>query len=315
MDERHRGKWMKFAIYQGSQSFGTAEDPLSPHLIPGGMENTSDFVNDPQVTYRRRDEYAPERCRKMVDMLVLKGCMLRFGQRICQYRVVMMILVLLVAILLVPLALGIAAGLPVSSVFLLITSTLGLQAAAALVGIGLGLHPVFILLITTSVAAGIIYGIYEACELFAQSSPRITRWLEKIEDKTRNVPYLSRYGPVMLIPIIWIPGISLFGSPLVAWLFRWNQLLSLVCMIIGWMIAVIVVMGTSLGLLRLFFLNRSLYRIFQEVTRNIGIDTGTADNPHGSLVGGEGFGGIGISGTSDFGCADVPNTTTRKYLA
>ncbi|MDD1677804.1 MAG: hypothetical protein LUO93_01285, partial [Methanomicrobiales archaeon] len=76
---------------------------------------------------------------------------------------------------------------------------------------------------------------------------------QKVEDKTKNVKYLSRYGPIMLIPIIWIPGISLFGSPVVGWLFRWNRWFSILCMSIGWMIAISVVMATSLGLFQLFF--------------------------------------------------------------
>jgi uncharacterized membrane protein len=164
-----------------------------------------------------------------------------------------MVVYLGILVLGVPLLSNATAGQPLSTGVALILSTIVLQAAAAIVGLGLGLHPVLILLITTSIAAGCIYGIYEVCELFALSSPRLTRWLQKVEDKTKNVTYLSRYGPLMLIPIIWIPGISLYGSPVVAWLFRWNRNLSFLCMIIGWMIAVIVVLATTLGLIRLFF--------------------------------------------------------------
>ena len=153
----------------------------------------------------------------------------------------------------IPLMTGIIFGASLSTGFAIIFSTLALQAAAGAVGLGLGLHPVLILFLTTSIATGCMYCIYELCELFASSSPRITRWLKKIEDKTRNSPYVNRFGPLILIPVIWIPGISLYGSPLVGWLFRWNRWSSLLCMMIGWMIAIIVVMATSLGLLQLFF--------------------------------------------------------------
>jgi uncharacterized membrane protein len=189
----------------------------------------------------------------MFDGPLFRGCIVRFSRRICLYRVVRMIVYLGILIVCIPLLSGSLVGQSVSAGFSLVLATILLQAAAAIVGLGLGLHPLLILLITTSVAAGCIYGIYESCELFAVSSPRITRWLRNVEERTKNVTYLSRYGALMLIPIIWIPGISLYGSPLVAWLFRWNRNLSFLCMIIGWMIAVIVVMATALGLFRLFF--------------------------------------------------------------
>ena len=178
---------------------------------------------------------------------------MRFSKRICLYRVIRMAIFVTILIVFIPILTGIVVGIPVSTGFALIISTLALQAAAAIIGLGLGLNPALILLITTSIAAGCMYGIYEVCELFALSSPRITRWLQKIEDKTKNVKYISQYGPIMLIPIIWIPGISLYGSPLVGWLFRWNRWSCILCMIIGWMIAIIVVMATSLGLFQLFF--------------------------------------------------------------
>ncbi len=158
-----------------------------------------------------------------------------------------------VTIVIVPLAIGMMVGIPISTGFLLISSTLTLQGAVGMVGIGLGMNPVHILLITTSIAIGCMYGIYEACDLFAQSSPRISGWLKKVENRTKNATYLTRYGPVMLIPIIWIPGISLFGSPVVGWVFRWNRWLSILCMTIGWMIAISVVMAGSMGLVQMFF--------------------------------------------------------------
>jgi uncharacterized membrane protein len=164
-----------------------------------------------------------------------------------------MVLLVLLLTLILPLLLGLILGVSPYMVFALIISTLALQAAAALVGLGFRLHPATILLLMTSVAIGCMYGIYELCDLFAEYSPRIMKWLQKIDERTLKVPYFRKYGLIMLIPIIWIPGISLYGSPLVGWVFHWNRWLSLLCMVIGWMVATVVVITTSLGLIHLVF--------------------------------------------------------------
>jgi uncharacterized membrane protein len=189
----------------------------------------------------------------MVTSPLIQGCVLRLSRQVCIYRVIRMMVFVVVTGILVPLALGLLGGIPISTGFFLISTTLGLQAAAGIVGIGLGIHPVLILLITTSIAIGCMYGIYEICDLFARSSPRISSWLQKIENRTKKGKYISQYGPLMLIPIIWIPGISLFGSPVIGWLFHWNRWLSILCMSIGWMIAISVVMVSSMDFIQIFW--------------------------------------------------------------
>ncbi|MCK9277006.1 MAG: hypothetical protein M0P22_02830, partial [Methanoculleus sp.] len=77
--------------------------------------------------------------------------------------------------------------------------------------------------------------------------------LRKINAKTGRIEYLKRYGALMLIPIIWIPGIALYGAPVVAWLFQYPRSTSLLCMIAGWVIAVIVVTAAAVGLVSLAF--------------------------------------------------------------
>jgi len=57
----------------------------------------------------------------------------------------------------------------------------------------------------------------------------------------------------MLVLIIWIPGIALFGAPVVAWLFQYPRWISLLSMTAGWMTAVIAVMAMAMGLINLAF--------------------------------------------------------------
>jgi len=166
----------------------------------------------------------------------------------CVYRLLEGTILSVSLIVLIPVILGVAAGVPVYQVTTLIVSTVVLQAAAAVVGVGLQIHPVLVVVVTTSVAIGVMILILTLCDLFAEQSKRIQAWLHKIEQKTSDKPYIKRYGPVMLIPIIWIPGISLYGSPFVAWLLGWKRWKSIICMTIGWIIACIVVLETTLGI-------------------------------------------------------------------
>ena len=113
--------------------------------------------------------------------------------------------------------------------------------------------PLVVLVLMTSIALAIILGIMEVCDLFAEQSERIQRWIQRIDARTKEITYLRTYGALMLIPIIWVPGIALYGTPLVAWIFRWDRGISIFCMITGWIVATGLVMGTTLGLVHIIF--------------------------------------------------------------
>jgi uncharacterized membrane protein len=164
------------------------------------------------------------------------------------YRIPRVIGLILLFTLVIPLALGIFFSVPVTRVFALITATLILQAAAAIIGVGLQVDPVLLLAISTSVAIGVINGIMEICDLFSDSSERVAGWLRSVEEQIERFRFLHNYGELMLIPIIWIPGIALYGSPLIAWIFQWNRLASILCMVVGWLMASVFVLLISLGL-------------------------------------------------------------------
>ncbi len=189
----------------------------------------------------------------MVRVAAIEACERALSPGTCRVRIARAAAFMLLFLLVVPLLLGLAFGVPPPAVFALIASALILQAAAAVVGLGLGLHPAVVLVFLTSVAAAVMLGILEVCDLFAGRSRFIQGLLQKIDAKTGRIDYLKRYGALMLIPVIWIPGIALYGAPVVAWLFQYPRFTSLLCMIAGWMVAVIAVMAAALGLVRLAF--------------------------------------------------------------
>ncbi len=168
-------------------------------------------------------------------------------------RIVRAAAAILLFIFAIPLVLGIVSRVDSPAVITLIVSTLLLQAGAAAVGLGFGLHPVITLALVTSVAAGIMFAIFELSDLLAARSARFNGLLRKVEEKTKNLDYFQKYGVLILIPIIWIPGIALYGTPIVARLFQYPRMLSVLCMLVGWMVASAVVMAMALGIVSLAF--------------------------------------------------------------
>jgi uncharacterized membrane protein len=164
------------------------------------------------------------------------------------YRISRLIGLMVLFTLAIPLLLGILFSVPITHVLALVTATLVFQAAAVLIGVGLQVDPVLLLVIVTSVAIGVIMGIMEICDLFSDSSERVAGWLRSVEGHIERFRFLHYYGALMLIPIIWIPGIALYGTPLIAWIFQWNRLASLLCMVVGWLMASVFVLLISLGL-------------------------------------------------------------------
>jgi uncharacterized membrane protein len=197
------------------------------------------------------EPYGKERIY-MAELSVIERCVIGITRIGCYYRILRAIALIILFALVIPLLIGYIFAVPLSTVFALISATFALQAAADIVGIGLSVDPLVLLAITTSVALAVIIGILEICDLFAQSSARVAGWLSQVEKKIENYTVLKKYGAFMLIPIIWIPGIALYGSPLIAWIFQWNRLLSITCMLIGWLIASVLVILVSLGFHRLF---------------------------------------------------------------
>lgn len=189
----------------------------------------------------------------MSRVAAIEACERALSPGTCRMRIVRTVALVLLLLLAVPFLLGLAFGIPPPAVFALIASTLLLQAAAAVVGLSLGLHPAVVLAFLTSVAAAAMLGILELCDLFAERSQFIQGLLRKIDAKTGRIDSLKRYGSLMLVLIIWIPGIALYGAPVVAWLFQYPRSTSLLCMLAGWMIAVIAVMAATMGLVRLAF--------------------------------------------------------------
>lgn len=183
----------------------------------------------------------------------VRGCMIRFSRRYCYNRVTRAAIALVVFGIVVPVLAGLLfGGTPLASLTLAGSSFL-LQAAGAAVGVGLGFHPVPLLAIMTSVALAYILVVFEVLDLFAEQSERVRAWIDRIDEKTKGNVYLRRYGVLALVPLIWLPVVSLYGSPLVAWIFRWDRMQSIIAMLAGWIVACAVVMAATMGIFQVLF--------------------------------------------------------------
>jgi hypothetical protein len=161
---------------------------------------------------------------------------------------------LLLLLVIVPVSIGLAGGISPPQILGFIVSILLLQGLAPAAGIGLGIPVPHLLLILTSVAAGVIIGIYEICDIFHERSERVARWIGKIEGVLDKYPFLKSYGEYMLVPIMWVPGIGLYGTPVIAWVFGWRGLRAVLLMLTGWLIACLSVLGMTKGVLGIFHL-------------------------------------------------------------
>jgi predicted Na+-dependent transporter len=137
----------------------------------------------------------------------------------------------------IPLVFGALAGLSSAQILTLITSTFLLQAASPPVGLAMGLSTPAILIILACFAIGIVLAILEICDSLAASSVRVRKWVDNIEEKTRKYPQIQKYGPVTCIGIAWIPGVGLYGTPIIAWILKWKRTPAVFFTVCGFVIA------------------------------------------------------------------------------
>ena len=142
----------------------------------------------------------------------------------------------------IPVIIGAIFGIPAGQILTLIASTFVLQAAAPPVGLAIGLNPPAILVIMGFFALGIILAIFGICDGLAASSTRVRGWIDRLAKKTEKYPQIQKYGAVSCMFIAWIPGVGLYGTPVIAWILKWKRLPSIIFTVTGFLIAAIFVL-------------------------------------------------------------------------
>jgi hypothetical protein len=148
-------------------------------------------------------------------------------------------------VLLIPCAAAFLFSQSMPATLAIITSTLIIEYGAAPIGIGLGLHPVFVLLILTSVALGITLFMFDIFDTLG------THFLARSEEKAKQFPYLSKYGIYGLVPCVLTLG--LYVCPPLSWALAWHRNRSILLIMGGFIGISVILILLTLGLFSIIF--------------------------------------------------------------
>ena len=154
-------------------------------------------------------------------------------------------------VLIIPCAAAFLLSQSVPATLALITSTLIIEYGAAPIGIGLGLHPAFVLLIISCVALGITLFLFDIFDTLGQHSERVARFLARSEEKAKQFTYLSRYGIYGLIPCVLTLGF--YVCPPLSWALAWRRDYSIILTMGGFIVISIILILITLGLFSIIF--------------------------------------------------------------
>jgi len=152
--------------------------------------------------------------------------------------------------IILPIFIGLIFGIPVEKILALIISTIVLQTWSSPVGIGLKIPPGVIMFVITCFALSLVLAIFEVLDAMAMTSPRVKTMLDKVEKKMGKYNVLYRYGALACFFIAMLPGLGLIATAIIAWLLRFNKLLSVISMVFAFFLVSFVVMLISLGILK-----------------------------------------------------------------
>jgi uncharacterized membrane protein len=161
-------------------------------------------------------------------------------------------LVVIMGVVIIPIYIGFFNNITFTAVLGFITSILIFQPFSVVIGIGLGFDALPLMSILCSVGLAVIFGLSKTCDMFANRSEWLHRHLEKVETITQKSRLFKKYGMVAFIPFMWVPGVGLYGCVMIAWLLRWRGVFAITMIFISWMLAALIVLLTSMGLLAVF---------------------------------------------------------------
>ncbi len=133
----------------------------------------------------------------------------------------------------------------------LITTTLVIEYGAAPIGIGLGLHPVFVLFVLTCVALGITLVLFDLFDTLGRHSERVARFLLRSEEKVKQSKLISKYGMYGLVPCVLTLGF--YVCPAVSWALAWRRDYCILLIMGGFIAISGILILVTLGLFSVIF--------------------------------------------------------------
>lgn len=157
-------------------------------------------------------------------------------------------LVLIVGLPLIPAFLF---TIPIPSTLALITSTLVIEYGAALIGIGLGMHPLFVLYVLVCVALGVTLLLFDVFDIMGEHSERVSQFLKKSSGRAQQSTFLTKYGIYGLVPCVCTLGF--YVCPPVSWALGWHRNKSILMIMTGYISISIVTILTAIGIFSFVF--------------------------------------------------------------
>lgn len=114
-------------------------------------------------------------------------------------------------------------------------------------------HPVYFFLAVVSIGLALILMVFEVLDAIATESKRVAGWIEAVDKRAQKITFIERYGVFTLIPLIWIPGIGLYGAVIISWIFQWKRLYAVALLFTGWLVACSAVLLVIMGVLQIIF--------------------------------------------------------------
>jgi uncharacterized membrane protein len=159
----------------------------------------------------------------------------------------------LVLVVVVPLTTAFLFTISIPSTLALITSTLVIEYGAAPVGIGFGLHPIFVLYVLVCVALGVTLALFDVFDIMGERSERVSRFLKKSSERAKRSSFLTRYGIYGLVPCVITLGF--YVCPPVSWVLGWPRDRSILLIMAGYITISLVTMLAALGIFRILYNN------------------------------------------------------------
>jgi hypothetical protein len=157
----------------------------------------------------------------------------------------------LVLVVVLPLTVAFLFTIPIPSTLALITGTLIIEYGAAPIGLGLGLHPVFVLYVLVCVALGVTLVLFDIFAILGEHSERVSRFLKKSSDRAKRSSFLAKYGIYGLVPGVMTLGF--YVCPPVSWVLGWPKKRSILLIMTGYITISIVTILATMGIFSLVF--------------------------------------------------------------
>ncbi len=154
-------------------------------------------------------------------------------------------------VLVIPFVLAFIFSQSVPATLALITSTLIIEYGAGPIGLGLGLHPLFVLIVLTSVALGVTLFMFDIFDTLGRHSGRVARFLERSEEKVKGSTIISKYGIYGLVPCVLTLG--LYVCPPVSWALVWRRDHAIFLIMGGFIAISAILILVTLGLFSIIF--------------------------------------------------------------